>query len=367
MAQEAKHKMVRRIGLFSLFVVLGVAVFAFLRHGEIAVALLKRGAAEATSRPLLDQLKTGLHAGFCGTGSPLPDRHRAGPCLAVIVDGRLFIFDAGEGAGETLSLMGLPPARAEAVFLTHFHSDHIDGLSPIALQHWAGGSATQPLDFYGPEGVDEIVAGLSQMYSLDKGYRIAHHGPKIVPPSGFGYRARAFKAPSLGDMTKVYDKAGVTIFAFGVDHGPINPALGYKIVLRGQSIVISGDTKACDCVETAAKGANLLVHEALSPRLARIFGQATGAAGQAGTAQVFHDIENYHATPEQVADLAQRAGVKGVALTHIVPALPLGGLKRAFLADSRQRFAGPLWLAEDGDVVSIRPDGQPVLRPARLP
>ena len=70
---------------------------------------------------------------FCGTGSPLPDRTRAGPCLAVIAGQHVFVFDAGDGASETLSLMGINQSEIEALFLTHIHSDHIDGLDTVAL------------------------------------------------------------------------------------------------------------------------------------------------------------------------------------------------------------------------------------------
>jgi len=337
--------------------VCGAAV-GFLNRDKIALAVLERGADQALANPTIEGLKTGLHAGFCGTGSPMPDRDRAGPCLAIVAGGKLFVFDAGEGSAETLNLMGLPTGQVQAVFLTHFHSDHIDGLGGLGLQRWASSSAKSPLPLYGPTGVEEIAAGLAQVYSQDRGYRVAHHGAAIVPPSGFGFEARPFAAPAIGSEAVVYDQDGLKIIAFGVDHRPIEPALGYRIEYGGQKIVISGDTKACDCVTKAAQGANLLVHEAIAPNLTQIMGKAAKDSGQAGVSQVFHDIENYHATPSQIADIANTAKVGAVALTHIVPALPLKALEGPFLGDAKQKFKGPFWIMQDGDLVSLDSQGK---------
>ena len=337
--------------------VCGAAV-GFLNRDKIALAVLERGADQALANPTIEGLKTGLHAGFCGTGSPMPDRDRAGPCLAIVAGGKLFVFDAGEGSAETLNLMGLPTGQVQAVFLTHFHSDHIDGLGGLGLQRWASSSAKSPLPLYGPTGVEQIAAGLSQVYNQDRGYRVAHHGAAIVPPSGFGFEAKPFPAPAIGSEAVVYEQDGVKIIAFGVDHRPIEPALGYRIEYGGQKIVISGDTKACDCVTKAAQGANLLVHEAIAPNLTQIMGKAAKDSGQSGVGQVFHDIENYHATPSQIADIANTAKVGAVALTHIVPALPLKALEGPFLGDAKQKFKGPFWIMRDGDLVSLDNQGK---------
>jgi ribonuclease Z len=84
---------------------------------------------------------------------------------------------------------------------------------------------------------------------------------------------------------------------------------------------------------------------------------AAKGAGQQGVGAVFHDIENYHATPTEIAEIATRAKTKAVALTHIAPALPLPGLDVAFMEGADRRFDGPFWMARDGDLVSIAADG----------
>jgi len=76
--------------------------------------------------------------------------------------------------------MGLPLGRIAGVFLTHFHSDHIDRMGPLMLTRWTAGSNTAPLPVYGPIGVDQIVAGFNAAYAIDDTYRTGHHGPLIV-------------------------------------------------------------------------------------------------------------------------------------------------------------------------------------------
>jgi ribonuclease Z len=243
------------------------------------------------------------------------------------------------------------------VFLTHLHSDHFDGLATFGLLRWTGASAKAPMPLYGPEGIERVAAGLREAYTIDSTYRVAHHGADTVPPSGFGFEAKPFLAPMLGASAVVYEKDGVRISAFGVDHGPIKPSLGYRIDHQGRSIVISGDTKLCECVEKVASGTDLLIHEALSPRLTRVLGKAAQQASQAGTAKILHDIENYHTTPPEVAGLATRAKVKAVALTHIAPTIPLKALEPIFLDGADKAFDGPLWVMADGDIVSIANNG----------
>ncbi|MBY0568778.1 MAG: MBL fold metallo-hydrolase [Hyphomonadaceae bacterium] len=331
----------------------GAAAAAFHFRADIATSLVARAAQSGLSANLPRSLPDGLHAAFCGTGSPLPDRSRAGPCLTVIAGERVFVFDAGEGAAETISLMGIPQGDIEAVFLTHLHSDHFDGLAPLALQHWAAASATQPMLVVGPTGTLRVTAGLNEAYGIDSSYRAAHHGPEIMPPGGAGMRAQEFTIPAAdGEMITLVDDGGVRILAFRVDHAPAD-AVGYRIEYGGRSIVISGDTARSQSLAMAAQGADLLVHEVIAPELDRIMHDAADASGRENVAVIFTDIMDYHTSPEDAGAVAAEAQVGALALTHFLPQTPIPGLVEVFVRDARRTYDGPIYAMRDGDVISL--------------
>jgi ribonuclease Z len=311
-------------------------------------------------------LADGLNIGLCGAGSPMPDPTRAGPCVSVLAGKRLFVIDVGEGGTKNLSLMNLPPARVEAVFLTHFHSDHIGGLGELMLQRWAGGAATAPLPVYGPSGVDQVVNGFMAAYGLDRGYRVAHHGPAVVPPAGFGGTPHGFSIQPGGPDVVLVNDGGLKITAFPVDHHPVEQAVGYRFDYKGRSLVISGDTAPSPRLERAAKGVDLLAHEGLSPTMVGVQRQAALAAGRNNLAAIFHDILSYHTTPEQAAGIAERAGVRYLLFEHIIPPLPVKALEGPWLGRSRQIFHGVIRVGHDGDFVSLPVGSSEIKRTDRL-
>ena len=122
----------------------------------------------------------GLHVYMCGTGSSMPDATRAGPCLGVLAGQRAFVFDIGSGGSRNLGSMGFPMARIDSVYLTHLHSDHIDGLGELLLLSWMNGNRANPTPVRGPRGAAEVVNGFNAAYRLDSTYRVAHHGPAVA-------------------------------------------------------------------------------------------------------------------------------------------------------------------------------------------
>jgi ribonuclease Z len=351
--------------LGGLLVVAILLAVAWMARGPISLWITDRTLERTMAADLVEDLPDGLHAFVCGSGSPLPDPDRAGPCLAVVAGKRVFLVDAGEGAAETLSRGQLPAGRIEGVLLTHFHSDHIDGLGAVALQRWVGAPARTPMPLTGPQGVERVVAGLNEFYALDYGYRTAHHGAAVAPPEGAGFAARAIVFPEGQPQVVILDEGGLKITAFKVDHSPVENAVGYRFDYRGRSLVVTGDTAANPNVVTASRGADLLVHDALSPTLVARLQKASKAAGMDGRAKIMADIPDYHASPEDAARQAKAAGVKALLLTHIVPPLPLKGLEVPFLGDARKLFGGKLWIARDRDLISL-PAGSDEIRRRRV-
>jgi len=352
------------VALAVAFAVLVVAVIA--ARVQLGLRLYETLAEQRMAADPLGELADGLHVGLCGAGSPLPDDRRSGPCTVVVAGERIFLFDAGASASRNLVRMGFNPGDIEALFLTHFHSDHIDGLGEVMLQRWVGGSRTEPLPVYGPTGVDGVVAGFVQAYTLDQGYRVAHHGATVAPPAGFGGVARSFEVVEPEGRVVLLQEPDLEIVAFAVQHDPVHPAVGYRIRYKDRTAVLSGDTRSSPAVAREARAVDLLVHEALSETLVGVLERSAARAGRSNLAAVFHDIPGYHTTPEQAAETARDAGVGFLLLNHIVPALPLPGQEQAFLGRAGEIFAGPIRVGVDGDFVSL-PAGSKAIEPGRRP
>lgn len=326
-------------------------------RGKLAVALMRRLVPKMVAADAIADLDDGLHVIVCGSGSPLPDPKRGNPCTVIVAGGRMWVVDAGEGASERMARYRLPPDRTAGVLMTHYHSDHIGGLAGVALQRWVAAPATTPLRVIGPPGVERVVGGINDAYAMDCEYRTAHHGPTVAPPEGAGMIAETFRIPDGETEAVVLEEDGLKVTAFTVDHTPVDPAVGFRFDYKGRSAVISGDTAYTKNLVEASHGADLLLHDALSPELVKLVEDAASKAGRLTRQTVFADIPSYHASPAQAADAAREAGVGALALTHIVPPLPLKALEGPFLADSRERFTGPLWIAADGDIYSLPPGG----------
>ncbi|MEQ9316321.1 MAG: MBL fold metallo-hydrolase, partial [Henriciella sp.] len=247
-----------------------------------------------------------------------------------------------------------PLGEIEAVFLTHFHSDHIDSLGELMLQRWANGGHAEPLSVIGPSGVEQVVRGFNLAYAQDSVYRVAHHGEDVVPPSGFGGDPVPFELNQSGESQTVYNVDGLRIVMFPVKHDPVFPAVGYRFEFGGRSVVLSGDTAFSERLIAEASGADLLVHEALNTDMVAAIGGQAEAAGLDRAAHIMDDIPSYHATPAEAARVAKEAGVDMLVLSHLVPAVPDRRLVPYFLKGTKEVWDGPIIVAEDGDVFSMR-------------
>ena len=200
-----------------------------------------------------------LHILLCGTGSPMPDMTRANACAAVIAGGRVVVIDAGPGAWSRLAAANIPGAKIDTVLLTHLHSDHIGDLGEVATQSWLGGRKV-PLDVYGPPapepserttdaegetfgvaGTEAVVKGFAEAYNSDAEFRIAQ-GHELVPTEAARMIGHDVARPGPEEAVTVYDKDGLKISAFLVNHDPVEPAYGYRIEYGGRAAVVSGDT-----------------------------------------------------------------------------------------------------------------------------
>jgi ribonuclease Z len=344
---------VRRFLLVALLVIAAVGAGVYAFRTTLTLRLMSRMLAANFESDLLEELPDGLHVALCGAGSPLPDPRRSGPCTAVVAGRQLFIVDSGAGSSRVLSRMRIPQGKIAAIFLTHFHSDHIDGLGELLMQRWANGGHATPVPLYGPSGVEEVARGFDIAYRLDDGYRVAHHGEAILPASGAGAVAHSFAEPPDGEGEVLLERDGAKVTAFRVNHAPVDPAVGYRFDYAGRSVVLSGDTVRSANLEAFAQGVDLLVHEALAPDLVERITEAAEGAGKERIAKITRDILGYHTTPVEAARSARAAGVRHLLYSHIVPPLLLPPMVELFVEGVDEVYSGPVTVGRDGTLVQM--------------
>lgn len=302
---------------------------------------------------LLDGLPDGLHVVLCGAGSPLPDPKRTGACTAVIAGNQIYVVDAGAGASRNLTLFKIPQGKIRGILLTHFHSDHFDGLGELFMQRWVNAANDTPVPVYGPTGVTQVVDAFNLAYLHDTRNRIAHHGPDLLIPSGAGGTARPFELPADGALTTVLEHEGLTIRALAVDHGPVSPAVAYRFDYRGRSVVISGDTKKSANLQALSQNVDLLVHEALNPKMVAVITAAARTANNPRVEKITTDILGYHTSPTEAAAIARDANVGFLLFNHVVPPLPVSVMEGVFTAGVDAIYDGPFAVGRDGTMVIL--------------
>ena len=282
-----------------------------------------------------------------GTGVPTPRPDRFGPSTLVEAGDQKLLIDAGRGASIRLYQIGVPLGRIDALLLTHYHSDHTSGVPDVWLTGWLASHyarRTRPFRVIGPVGAKTLMSNLEKAYAADIAIRTAD---EKLPPAGIAVEVEEFDADGV-----VYQRSGVTVIAFEVDHGDvIKPAYGYRIEYGGRSAVISGDTRFNENVIKHGAGADLLVHEV--------------AAARPEMMQESHvqRIMAHHTTAREAGTVFARSRPKLAAFTHFV----LLGSDRIqpptldhVLAETRQTYDGPLALGEDlmtfeiGGTVTVR-------------
>lgn len=281
----------------------------------------------------------GISVILLGTGIPIPNPQRGTACTAVIAGDRVFLVDTGRNCVVTLDQAGI--FDLDAIFYTHYHSDHFIGLGEILLNFGVAG-IDRSIPVLGPPGAVEVVEGIVAAYRLDLDYRITHHGEKF---------SEAVMNPTVTEHEPgvVLDEDGLKVTMFPVCHEPIEPAVGYRFEYRDRIVVISGDTRVCPDYAAGAEGADLLVSEAENAAMFNPGLALARAAGNTRQLEMIQEGMEYHAETLALARMAQEAGVKKLALTHLFPSIaPSDAAEAAFIQGMSDYFDGPIIVGRDG-------------------
>jgi ribonuclease Z len=289
-----------------------------------------------------------------GTGMPTPSPDRFGPSTLVEAGGQRLVFDIGRGASIRLWQKQIPLGTIDAHFLTHLHSDHINGLSDLWLTGWIQtqiGGRKKPFLIYGAPGTKKMMANLWEAFSEDRRIRLKD---EKNPLAGVQVDAHDIK-PGV-----VYEKNGVVVTTFEVDHGDlVKPCYGFKITYQGHSVVISGDTRYSVNVEKAARGADLLIHEVamISEKLYAKY-------------PALKAINEHHISPELAGKLFAASRPKLAVYTHLVFAgLPREGFPyptpEELMDATRKVYDGPVVVGVDLMMFKIDDTGVSIFEPPR--
>jgi ribonuclease Z len=283
-----------------------------------------------------------------GTASPQPRSDRFGPSTLVEAGDQKLLFDAGRGVPIRLRQIDVPLGKINVLFITHYHSDHTSGIPDVWLTGWLPSPyarRTTPFRVIGPVGAKALMSNLEKAYALDIKIRLED---EKLPPEGIATIVEEFDKNGV-----VYEKNGVRVIAFEVEHGPaIKPAVGYRIEFKGRSVVISGDTRYDQNVIKYGTGTDVLVHEVASARPELL-----------ATSVPVQRIIAHHTTPREAGMVFSQTKPKMAVYTHIVllfnEKYPEPTLEEV-IAETRQTYSGPLMVGEDlmsfeiGETVTVQ-------------
>jgi ribonuclease Z len=267
-----------------------------------------------------------------GTGNPRPRIDRFGPSILVEAGKETLLFDCGRGATIRLSQASVPFSSVTALFLTHLHSDHVVGLPDLWLTGWIMGRHV-PLQVWGPTGTVDMLKGLEQAYAFDVHMR--RDVDEQIPAQG-----AVLMGKDIGEGV-VYENNGVKVTAFLVDHGPVKPALGFRVDYQGHAVVLSGDTRPSENLIKFSRGTDLLVHEVFDP-------EAYREVGNSLTPEQRKRVQDHHSTPEEAGKVFTKVAPRLAVYSHIAPPdVP------DVLPHTRKTYSGPLEVGEDLMTIEI--------------
>ena len=347
----------------ALLVLSGLALLLPPVQDRVVDSLIRKRMDNRDRQPLFAD--DALRLLVCGSSSPFQSEDRARPCLAVIAGGKFYVVDTGPGSWNRMALLRIPGERIGGLLYTHFHSDHIGEIGEFNMQTWVAGRPG-PLPVYGPAGVERLVAGTQEAYALDTGYRIAHHGTEMLSYDFSRMVAHSLTLNADGSPSPVLTDGELKITVFPVTHTPISPAVGYRFDYKGRSLVISGDTVKDANLIAAARGADLLAHEAQNQRIVAQMRDIAHDLSRTRMEKILIDIPSYHTSPVEAAEAANEAGVATLLLYHLTPPPPNKIAEFNFLRGVSAVRPQGVVLARDGMLIELpAAGGEAVVRQLR--
>ncbi len=244
------------------------------------------------------------------------------------------VVDCGLGVARGLTDQGMSLKDLSLIFITHLHSDHYLELGPLLHTAWCAGLRT-PVQVWGPRGLDAYWQGFLASMAFDIDTRIEDEGRPDLRALVSVHETRLDAPMTFGPLT---------VTAIRTLHPPLVDCFAYRFQTAERAVVFSGDTARLPALETFAAGADLLIHEAmLAPALPALMKRIGN-----GDDRLMHHWLRAHTTAEDAARTAAAAGVRALALHHLIPSDDPSFTEADWLANTRPHFAGPIHIGKDG-------------------
>jgi ribonuclease Z len=298
-----------------------------------AAALLFGLVSHALAQNTAAQLAT-LKVVLLGTGGGPPmDLQRYGPSTLVEAGGEKLLFDCGREATLRMAQYGIRLGEVSKVFVTHLHSDHVIGIPDLFLTPWASEEARRvPFEVWGPPGTREMMDHMQKAFAFD--IRIRRDVDEKYSKEGITVSSHDIKEGV------VFEKNGVKVTAFLVDHRPVKPAFGYRVDYAGHSVALSGDTRFSENLIKFSQGVDVLIHEGEDA-------EADRANPGNRTHEQMENIIAHHTSLEQAGVVFSRVKPRLAVYSHV------SGTSESLVAGTRKTYSGPLEGGEDLMTIEI--------------
>lgn len=291
-------------------------------------------------------------------GGPIVRKTRAQPASLLIVDGRFYLIDAGDGVTRQLAQLGIAPAAVTAVFITHHHLDHTAGLGSVIAFRWSAAMAGQQvprLRVYGPPGTADLAAAATRYFGTSE--TIFRTGTPTAPDMERTVTATDV-APGVifqDDMVRVtaventhYNSVKMVPTAHGLDR-----SYSLRFDTPNGSVVFTGDTGPSGAVTNLAKGVDLLVSELVDvPSVMGMINRQPNLP-PASVRNLDAHMRHEHLTPEAIGQMAAAAGVKKVLLTHYASMDNTAAAETRYVRAVHSVYRGPVIAGHDLIQVSV--------------
>lgn len=329
----------------------GVSRRSFLAGAAIAPTLLATKRARAAQTAIGDQSAREVQAALkdasgtklvilgsgAGPNPAVPGRTRHMTSHVMVTNSAVYVLDCGLGVTNQFARTGIPFTGVRSIFMTHHHPDHNIEYGPFLLLGWVQGFPSS-IRAFGPPPLKQMTEDLLRAYRATIEFWVEDLKVKpLVPPD----------VHEVSEPGAVMQDDNVNVAAAIVQHPPVRPALAYRFDFRDRSIVFSGDTAPVDAVTRLARGADVLVHEAMYVPALEAYIRDRIARGVPIRYEDYMDHMKVDHTPvEDAGRIAREAGVKTLVLSHLTPGVD--GIDDDIWRDlAAKQFKGSVVVARD--------------------